>query len=389
MQLFSGKALSQLTFDELRQELTTKEVAEGFYVDYKEAFPDKLQKYIASFANSHGGYIFIGIKENSSIKTAEAFDGVPLETDLSEKARNIIHAHISPFPPVEISTISLPSGTGKGIVVIRIPESPLAPHVCSDGVVYVRNGDASEPIKDRFSLDRLYEKSRRMGDALTERLSKTITLGRVYKERNWDEPVPSDLMVFSAVIYPFSLASWAFTPLDKTMLRGAAMSLLNSANIRSLRDGVAAISGAGNKYTSPDWWKSRELGIAYEDGLLEHVCRREKMPDKVDVKQFIEEVIDNAFRHARRLDSHHVCVDPVVGEIHMLGLWGVRISIRPDSLFPLATCQCDHGIIRYRFEITPAMRKSDEDWQETYYPQLTKEIIDALLAEAGGRDRDI
>ena len=51
MDLFAGKALSQLTFEELRQELTSKEVAEGFYVDYKVDFPEKLHKYVASFAN--------------------------------------------------------------------------------------------------------------------------------------------------------------------------------------------------------------------------------------------------------------------------------------------------------------------------------------------------
>ena len=389
MQLFGGKALSQLTFDELRLELTTNEVAEGFFVDYKEAFPEKLYKYVASFANSHGGYVFIGIKEHSQKKIADAFDGVLLDSDLSERARNIIHAHISPFPPVEITTIPLLSGTERrGIVVIKVPESPVAPHVCSDGVVYVRNGDSSEPAKDRFTLDRLYEKSRRMGDVLTERLSRTITFGRIYREKKWDDPILSTIRVLSALIYPASFASWEFLPFEKPQLQSAAMDLMGSANFRSLRNGIASVSGADSKYTSPEWWQARELGIAYEDGLVEHIYRQNRASDKVDIKGFVAVILSNAFDHAKRLEHRHVCVDPIVVEIHLLGIYGIRIAIDPDSSCPTASCQCDHGIVTYRFEITPLMRKSDEEWQETYYPALTKKIINALLADAGGRDRD-
>lgn len=386
MELFSGNPLSQLKFEDLRQELTTKEVAEGFYVDYKADFPDKLHKYVASFANSHGGYIFIGIKEDSLKKTAAAFDGIPLDSDQSERARNLIHAHVSPFPPVEIATVEVPSSERRGIVVIRIPESSVAPHVCSDGVVYTRNGDSSEPVKDRFSLDRLYDKSRRMGDALTERLAKTITMGRIYPETNWDQPAPSESIVLAILVYPVSLASWNFAPFDRGLLRTAATNILScSCNFRSLRDGVAAVSGASNKHISPEWWKLRELGIAYEDGLIEHVQRLDKRPEMFRLRDYLMEALNDAFKHARRLECRHVCVGPVVGEIHILGVWGVRFSITSQP-FPRASCQCDHGIVTYRFEIAPTILQNEAEWNDKHGPKLADEIFDTLVDEAGGED---
>lgn len=388
MELFKGKPLSKVTFDEMRRELTDNEVAEGFFVDYKADFPDKLHKYVASFANSHGGYIFIGIKEHPVKKTAEAFDGIPKTSDLSEKARNLIRSHVSPFPLVEIVSIPLSADASRVIVVIRVPESSIAPHICNDGKVYMRNeaaSDPADPIKDRFTLDQLYAKSQVMEEMLAKRLARTITAERLYKVNKWNEPSSSTSMAFSTIIYPSDLAGSMIT-LSDSELRSAIIALGRASNIRHLKGGIAAVSGAGDKLTSPDWWKAPSIFVAYEDGLIEHITQSEGSFSKLSVNVVVAEALDNAYKHAQRL-ARHTCIGTLIGEIHLLGVWGARFLSNDRTMFPEASNQCDHGVVVHRFELPPVITQhSQQEWDSEDFPKLAAAIVKDLMSEAGGKD---
>ena len=55
-----------------------REVAEGWYVEYKSEVPSPrvLAKSLSSFANRHGGWLFLGIQEDSADNTAASYPGI-------------------------------------------------------------------------------------------------------------------------------------------------------------------------------------------------------------------------------------------------------------------------------------------------------------------------
>lgn len=65
-----------MTFDDLNT-LIDNEVKEGFYIEYKSDFqkPPKIAKSITSFANTYGGWYFIGIDDEEKTNIAKSIAG--------------------------------------------------------------------------------------------------------------------------------------------------------------------------------------------------------------------------------------------------------------------------------------------------------------------------
>lgn len=157
-----NKRLDELELDDLKK-LIENQVKEGFYIEYKSDFPSgkKIAKSISSFANTYGGWYFIGIEDEEGTNIAKELVGFDLNEHRQpqEKIRNIVREHIQPIPNFYMKLIKIDED--RGILVIHIPESFETPHILSDGVIYRRNGEESSPIKetDRYTLDKLYQKS--------------------------------------------------------------------------------------------------------------------------------------------------------------------------------------------------------------------------------------
>lgn len=146
------------------------EVREGWFVEYKkEAVNAKaLAKEVSAFANTYGGWLFIGIEEADKVNpVAGSFSGIPLDDChlLEQRLRQGIASHLSHSPYFESRTLHGPSETlglpeGNGIVVVEVPSSISAPHVHSDGGIYRRVGEGSEPQRenDRFQIEQLFRR---------------------------------------------------------------------------------------------------------------------------------------------------------------------------------------------------------------------------------------
>ncbi len=205
MKLFEGKALSSLTFDEVKNEVESRDLTEGWFVDWKVDFPKAFGKYVASFANTHGGYLFVGVEEDPATKKAKAFPGVPAQSDPQEKARNIIRDTVDPFPYFEKAAIEVPD-SGRVILIIYVPESTFPPHIYKNGRIYLRQLDASEPVelKERYTLDRLYDKQMQNAEALRTRIQQTIFFRHVFAKLGpWDARCAS--IRTTAILYPVHL----------------------------------------------------------------------------------------------------------------------------------------------------------------------------------------
>lgn len=136
---------------------------ENVDVEFKELdkltgkLPNNLSKEIAAFANTLGGEIYIGIKDDGSVVGVEEPD------DVMTKISNLIHDTIFPdlIPFVQIQSIEKDN---KYIVKITVSTGTERPYyLAKDGLkpkgVYVRRGSASVPVNEAGIREMIMETS--------------------------------------------------------------------------------------------------------------------------------------------------------------------------------------------------------------------------------------
>ena len=173
------KSIKDLQPDDLTVLMT---VTEGWYVEYKSSLVNarSLAKVVSAFANTYGGWLFLGVKEERKDNpVAGSFPGI-LENELDialQRLRQSTVEHLNPAPHFETKIIRGPCDEinlekGSSIIAIEIPQSNTAPHVHKDGRIYRRAADSSEPKPetDRFVLDQLW----RRGDLIRKTTRKWI-----------------------------------------------------------------------------------------------------------------------------------------------------------------------------------------------------------------------
>ena len=137
-----------LTFSDVEDFLKKVEI-ESVYFDNKqdEASNDKIIKEICAFANTFGGYIFIGVKNDNTIVGCKHWD--------EERVQNIVRFSIFPIPVVDIKKLSKDN---ISILVIKVFEGQEPPYVTNSGKIYLRVSSASHTVKDSAELNGLIQK---------------------------------------------------------------------------------------------------------------------------------------------------------------------------------------------------------------------------------------
>lgn len=153
------KSINELEAADL-SELVRKQVAEGYYVEYKGAiFPEnrKIARSIASLANSFGGWYFLGIETDAANIAIEVvgFD-LAIYNDPIAKIREVVKSYIDPVPRFFIQQIAL-DDPSKAVLAVYVPAEQDTPFVTSDGRIYRRTHDSSDPIPEanRYAIDKL------------------------------------------------------------------------------------------------------------------------------------------------------------------------------------------------------------------------------------------
>ncbi|HXS37860.1 MAG TPA: ATP-binding protein [Flavipsychrobacter sp.] len=161
-----NKELSELTEQDLIP-LIENEICEGWYIEYKRDVPKsnshkldniKISKSISSFANTKGGWIFWGITCDEKNKPI-SIDGVDVTEyrNLDDQLSQVINSNISPRPMYHFKKIEL--ANKNTVLVIQVEESPTPPYITSQGIIYQRENNESKPIKDRYIIEKLNEKT--------------------------------------------------------------------------------------------------------------------------------------------------------------------------------------------------------------------------------------
>ncbi len=165
-----------------------KQIAEGWYVEYKRELitTRKIAKSLAAFANHYGGWIFYGVQESDDGNNlADAFPGLDADSIscLIASLKNAAKDIITPAPYYEYlvldgpcTEIDLPDD--RSIVVVVVPSGPDAPYIHSDGRIYRRVADSSDPKPetDRFILDQLWQRRQQAHAKLSSFLEATSIL---------------------------------------------------------------------------------------------------------------------------------------------------------------------------------------------------------------------
>ena len=170
-----SKNIFEIVYEDL-QKLEKNDIEEGFYTEYKSVLDNKVQEkipnIISAYANGNGGWLFIGIEN-----TTKVLKDIPKD-DYEQTISNILKEFVNPVPKFEIRFLENPSNNTYGVLVIWVPEGDNPPYI-SKGKIYRRTGSITSPfeeIKDRYSLDKLYEKSEKQKQKIRDFCEKEICI---------------------------------------------------------------------------------------------------------------------------------------------------------------------------------------------------------------------
>lgn len=132
---------------EFKQALHTKDGSQHPWYTGSERIDgrarDELISELIALANTHGGWLFLGIAESSSKPPrAEKIVSVPRCDILAQKLYEMIDGCVGPkIPDFKVVPVLSPSG-GAGVLVLQTGRSPLAPHrLESTKEVFIRRHD--------------------------------------------------------------------------------------------------------------------------------------------------------------------------------------------------------------------------------------------------------
>jgi predicted HTH transcriptional regulator len=136
-------------------------------LEFKSRLPDTghLAALISAFANTNGGRLVVGVRDDGSIVGLDDVDRAHLRIEQALKA-------VSPSVQIETETISI---DGKSVLVVTIPKGRQSPYLVA-GRVLQRLGDRIMPITSQRLYSGITERAKSLDDlrAEVERLSKTI-----------------------------------------------------------------------------------------------------------------------------------------------------------------------------------------------------------------------
>jgi len=149
--------IDALTFQDVSNFCQTH-AREGLVLDYKVDFPKHLEKTIASFANTYGGHILIGVDETSTGEPVLPIVGVTLQPGLRERVVATALQAITPpiYPEVRVVEFKSPGAANndRAVIVVRVHESEDGAHAVDGGTsVYLRVDNISNHFTRKATIE--------------------------------------------------------------------------------------------------------------------------------------------------------------------------------------------------------------------------------------------
>lgn len=183
----SPKPLAQVVWSDLAQ---LQELEEGFALEFKRennvSVRRKIPKIVASFANSRGGWLVIGIADD----TKEVVPVPRPHADFSQTLGELCRRHVSPVPPFEVRFIADPADNDRGVIVVQVGEGDFPPYI-ADGLVEIREGSTSGPATGG-ELVELYDRANKRYAEIADFCHRTL----YYPQAGREELPLFDLYLF-------------------------------------------------------------------------------------------------------------------------------------------------------------------------------------------------
>ena len=163
------KGLAEVSWDDLSQ---LADYDEGFVLEFKRDYTPSVQrkipKIIASFANSRGGWLVIGISDEEHA----VYPVARQQADFGQIIGELCRRHVSPAPPFDVRFLVDPTDDSRGVVIVRVGEGDFPPYI-ADGVVEIREGSTSGPAAGA-ALVELYGKATGRRREIAEFCNRTV-----------------------------------------------------------------------------------------------------------------------------------------------------------------------------------------------------------------------
>lgn len=145
----NGAEWLKLKPSDIQTVISEQDFDESFFFEFKDdkVSNKKIQEEVSAFANTFGGYIFLGISDDKQIKGCSEWN--------EQRIHTLIYDAITPTPSFDVKKFTLDAGT---VYVVRIDEGAEPPYITSNGKIYERLSSGSFPIKDSFKLLQIYNK---------------------------------------------------------------------------------------------------------------------------------------------------------------------------------------------------------------------------------------
>jgi hypothetical protein len=156
MNVFS-KPFADITFADV-EAFCQQGSPESTTLDYKRELPRDLAKHFATFSNTLGGVIIVGVEEDPRTGTPLKWEGVTNDGKLLERT-NQFAANVNPLPGYSARLTD--EANGKVFLLISILEGDAPPYLANnDPTVWLRTGNISTPLRqaNRDELVRMVEK---------------------------------------------------------------------------------------------------------------------------------------------------------------------------------------------------------------------------------------
>ncbi|QUC66914.1 AlbA family DNA-binding domain-containing protein [Aristaeella hokkaidonensis] len=165
MILIANKSWESLEAQDVKRFLTELEdIDENFFFEFKDdrESPDKLIKEISALSNTYGGYVFLGVGDDRTIRGCTNWT--------EERIHNVIYNGITPTPIFDVKSFCIDDN--NTIIIIKIEEGNMPPYITNKGTIFTRISSGSMPIKESSTLLQLYNKR----EDMLKRLSRKIEL---------------------------------------------------------------------------------------------------------------------------------------------------------------------------------------------------------------------
>lgn len=258
----NGKPWEELQFKDVQDYLSDLDSNENCFFEYKidKVEPAKLVKEISAFANTYGGYIFLGVDDNKNIIGCTAWD--------EQRIHITIHNGITPTPQFDVKCFS---ADDKIIYVIKIEEGAMPPYITNKGDICERVSSGSCVVTESGKLNQMYHKR---ADQFA-RIKNKIELPEIKIES------ATQSSVFAYLDFGFSIA----TSSDLKMREK-----FNNANLKAIGDFLRSFQAG---------FSISLIGTAYlfsVGTVIAHDMRENQIPAEVGCHNFMEVMRDGSVR---------------------------------------------------------------------------------------------